>query len=81
MIYDNFSLQVKKTEFKIGSLDQLMELMDTFAKYEKALDQSCQKNEELFFELRTELNSDMELDIDLKVKGANKTLTVAQYLE
>jgi hypothetical protein len=54
-----------------------MELMDTFAKYEKALDQSCHKNEELFFELRTELNSDMELDIDLKVKGANKTLTVA----
>lgn len=68
---------VKKTEFKIGSLDQLMELMDTFSKYEKALDQSCLKNEELFFELRSELNSDMELDIDLKVKGANKTLTVA----
>ena len=54
-----------------------MELMDTFSKYEKALDQSCLKNEELFFELRSELNSDMELDIDLKVKGANKTLTVA----
>lgn len=56
---------VKKTEFKIGSLDQLMELMDTFSKYEKLLDQSCAKNEDLFFELRSELNSDMELDIDL----------------
>lgn len=46
-----------------------MELMDTFAKYEKALDQSCAKNEELFFELRNELNSDMQLDIDLKIRN------------
>lgn len=29
-----------------------MELMDTFAKYEKTLEQSCNKSEELFFELR-----------------------------
>jgi len=64
---------VKKTEFKIGSLDQLMELLDTFAKYEKLLDLSCGKNEDLFFELRTELSSDMELDIDLGAQGGNKT--------
>ena len=58
-----------------------MELMDTFAKYEKLLDQSCAKNEDLFFELRSELSSDMELDIDLGAQGGNKTQTVAQYLE
>lgn len=58
-----------------------MELLDTFAKYEKQLDQSCAKNEDLFFELRSELNSDMELDIDLGAQGGNKTQTVAQYLE
>lgn len=50
-----------------------MELMDTFSKYEKLLDQSCAKNEDLFFELRSELNSDMELDIDLGAQGGNKT--------
>ena len=58
-----------------------MELMDTFAKYEKLLDMSCHKNEDLFFELRTELSSDMELSIDLGAQGGNKTLTVAEYLE
>jgi len=50
-----------------------MELLDTFAKYEKLLDLSCGKNEDLFFELRTELSSDMELDIDLGAQGGNKT--------
>ena len=57
--------QVKKTEFKIGSLDQLMELMDTFQKYETQLDASCKRNEKLFFELREELKSEMDLDIDM----------------
>lgn len=61
-----------------------MELMDTFAKYEKLLEQSCNKNEELFFELRQELNSDMELDIELGPQagqGKDGKKTVAQYLE
>ena len=56
---------MKKTQFKIGSLDQLYELMDTFAKYETALDGSCRKNERLFYELKAELNSDLDLEIDL----------------
>lgn len=42
-----------------------MELMDTFQKYEMQLDASCKRNEKLFFELREELKSDMELDIDM----------------
>lgn len=42
-----------------------MELMDTFQKLEVALDVSCKKYEKNFFELRAELKSDEELDIDL----------------
>jgi len=42
-----------------------MELLETFTKYEMALDQSCKKNEKLFFELREELNMDDELNIEL----------------
>jgi len=32
---------VDKSQFKVGSLDQLMELMDTFAKYDKMIEASC----------------------------------------
>lgn len=42
-----------------------MELMDTFGKYETTLDASCKRNEKLFFELRDELKSEMDLDIDM----------------
>lgn len=73
--------KVKKTEFKIGSLDQLMELMDTFQKYESLLDGSCKRNEKLFFELREELKADkIELDIELGAQQGNVSQTVEQYL-
>jgi hypothetical protein len=48
-----------------------MELMDTFSKYETQLDASCKRNEKLFFELRDELNSEMDLDIDMGFQGGN----------
>lgn len=50
--------------------------MDTFSKYEQALDGSCRKNERLFTELKAELNSDLDLDIDLGAQGGNVTQTV-----
>ena len=58
-----------------------MELMDTFQKYEIQLDASCKRNEKLFFELREELKSDIELDIDLGAQGGNITQTVEEYLK
>lgn len=58
-----------------------MELMDTFQKYEVQLDASCKRNEKLFFELREELKSDQELDIDLGAQGGNVIQTVEQYLQ
>lgn len=74
--------KVKKTEFKIGSLDQLMELMDTFQKYENLLDGSCKRNEKLFFELKEELKADkIELDIELGAQQGNATQTVEEYLQ
>ena len=58
-----------------------MELMDTFAKYETQLDGSVKRNEKLFFDLKEELGSEMELDIEMGHQMGNKTLTVEQYLQ
>jgi len=44
------------------------------------IDQSCKRNEKLFFELREELKSDMELEIDMGAQERNVTYTVEQYL-
>lgn len=55
--------------------------MDTFAKYETALDGSCRKNERLFTELKAELNSDLDLEIDLGPQGGNVTQSVEKYLQ
>jgi|TARA_B110000977_G_C10962101_1_gene448950 hypothetical protein len=60
-----------------------MELLETFTKYEMALDQSCKKNEKLFFELREELNMDDELNIEVNLgaQGGNKTSAIADYIK
>lgn len=51
-----------------------MELLETFTKYEIQLDQSCKKNEKLFFELKEELNMDEDLNIELNLgaQGGNQ---------
>jgi hypothetical protein len=40
----------------VGSLDQLMELVDVFAKNEVLVDASCKRNEKLYFDMAQELN-------------------------
>ena len=40
-----------KTSFKVGSLDQLMELMDVFQKYDVAIDAQCKRNERMYEEI------------------------------
>ena len=59
-----------------------MELLETFTKYEQQLDQSCKKNEKLFFELKEELNLDEDLNIELNLgaQGGNQTREIAQYI-
>lgn len=41
---------IDKKQFKVGSLDQLMELVDTFGKYDNQLDSSCKRNEQVYFQ-------------------------------
>jgi len=38
-------VQIEHRQFKVGSLDQLMELMETFGKYDVMIDVACKKNE------------------------------------
>ena len=45
-----------KTSFKVGSLDQLMELMDVFQKYDVAIDTQCKRNERMYEEICKERN-------------------------
>lgn len=60
-----------------------MELLETFTKYEISLDQSCKKNEKLFFDLKDELNIPEELNIELNLgaQGGNQTMEISQYLQ
>ena len=50
-----------KTQFKVGSLDALMELMDLFAKFDMQLTASCNRAEKTYFEMAKILNKNPEL--------------------
>lgn len=54
-----------KTQFKVGSLDQLMEMMDTFAKYDTTLDASCKRNEKMYFDVGKDLGKPADLKIEV----------------
>lgn len=56
ILFLTYFLQVPKKQFKVGSLDQLMELMDTFSKYDAQIDSSCKRNEAVFHQTAKELN-------------------------
>jgi uncharacterized protein (DUF2249 family) len=74
-----------KSQFKIGSLDDLMELMDTFSKYDVQIDASVKKNEKMFFEVCKELQMGKEtLTIEKKdphKKGETIQVSVADYIK
>jgi len=56
-----------------------MELMDTFAKYDVQLDQSCKKNEKMYFDVCNELKiGKAELWIEL---SRDKQMSVEQYIQ
>ena len=40
-----------KTSFEVGSLDQLMELMDVFQKVDVSIDGQCKRNERMYEEI------------------------------
>ena len=74
---------VKKDIFKVGSLDQLMELVDVFAKNEVLVDASCKRNEKLYFEMAQELNiKDAQLQIDVpQNRGESQKMKVLDYIK
>ena len=40
----------------MGSLDQLMEIMDIFQKCDQQIDASCKRNEKMYYDICKELN-------------------------
>ena len=60
----------------------MYELMDTFQKYEQSLEQSCRKNERLFTDLKSELDAQMDLEIEVGGgQGKIPAQSVEQYLQ
>ena len=71
-----------KKQFKVGSLDQLMELMDVFAKYEIQIDNSCKRNEKMYFDVCKELNKQPSLKMEVPSgrRGQMDTIDVEQFI-
>ena len=61
-----------------------MELMDTFAKYDMAVDGACKRNEKLYIELCQNKNQEPDLKLEVssgqKRGQANKMVTVDEYI-
>lgn len=78
-------MKVDKTQFKVGSLDQLMELMDTFSKYDLVIDGACKRNEKMYIDLCKDKNQEPDLKLEVNSgqrRGqANKMVTVAEYMQ
>jgi len=49
----------------VGSLDELMQLMDTFQKLDLSVDGSVRRNERLYFDMAKELNKPAKLYIEV----------------
>jgi hypothetical protein len=74
--------QVDKTQFKVGSLDQLMELMDIFSKYDQQIDASCKRNEKMYFDICKELNQPAKLNIEISGnRGRSEQVDVEAYIK
>jgi hypothetical protein len=73
---------VDKAQFKVGSLDQLMELMDIFAKTDSQLDASCKRNEKMYFELCKEQKVEPKLVIEISTgrRGGQKQIQIQDYI-
>ena len=64
---DSYDVKVDKSKFKIGTLDQLMELNEALVKVDHTLDATCKKMEKLANEMSTkpifvEVNKDKQVN-------------------
>ena len=74
----------------MGSIDELMETNDTFAKYDAQIEQSLKRNEAVYMAVCRELepgikDADIKFRIDMKVRKEDGTMTtikkpVAEYV-
>lgn len=71
-----------KTQFKVGSLDQLMELMGVFSKLDQQIDGSVKRNEKLYFEMCKEMSMKPELILEVNTgrRGNSQPLSVEDYI-
>lgn len=79
-----FSLQeVDKAQFKVGSIDQLMEIMDSFGKLDIALDNACKRNEKLYYDLAKELKREPNLVIEMQTnkRGRTEQVKIQDYIK
>jgi hypothetical protein len=65
----------------VGSLDELMQLMDTFTKLDVAIDSSCRRNERLYFDLAKELEKKPSLYIEIAGQRESQNLEVEDYIK
>ena len=54
---------MNKGSFKVGSLDQLMELIEVFQKYEVAVTATCFRAEKLFNDMQKDAKGNAELRV------------------
>lgn len=54
---------MNKGSFKVGSLDQLMELIEVFQKYEMSVSATCARAEKLFNDMQKDGKGNAELRV------------------
>ena len=75
-------MQIDKKQFKVGSLDQLMQMMDEFAKQDIILEASLKRNEGVYLATAEELNQEAKLQIERQVRGGKKDVaSIEDYLK
>lgn len=57
-------MQIDKKQFKVGSLDQLMQMMDEFSKQDVMLEASLKRNEGVYLSTAEELSQEAKLQIE-----------------
>lgn len=67
----------------MGSLDQLMEIMDSFGKQDLQLDGACKRNEKMYMDMCKELNKNANLMIEVNSgrRGGTQQVTVEDYIK
>ena len=70
-----------KSQFKVGSLNDLMELNELFAKFDTQLTNTCNKLEKTYYDMSKELNQQPNMLVEIQqARGAAKKVSIQDYL-